>query len=189
MESGSALVSIARPLMKNIPVTLLSFVAGILLLPLAIYIYLAFGRPPVATSDAPLPMESTIVEIPLEKRIKREMPANAPIAASEDNLNAGSGIYEDKCEICHGTADEPSVMARTMFPKPPQFWLKHKPGDMDVGDDPVGETYWKTKNGIRLTGMPAYGKALSETQLWQVSLLLSMADKQLPAEAAKTVGR
>ncbi len=80
-------------------------------------------------------------------------------------------------------------MARTMFPRPPQFWVKHQNGDMDVGNDPVGETYWKVKNGIRLSGMPAYGKALSEKQLWQVSLLLSWADKPLPAEAAKTVGR
>jgi mono/diheme cytochrome c family protein len=53
----------------------------------------------------------------------------------------------------------------------------------------VGETYWKVKNGLRLTGMPAYGKLLSEKQLWQVSLLLSMADKPLPAEASSTVGR
>ena len=58
-----------------------------------------------------------------------------------------------------------------------------------VSDDPAGETYWKVKNGIRLSGMPAYGKSLSEKQLWQVSLLLSMADKPLPADAAHTVGR
>jgi thiosulfate dehydrogenase len=175
--------------MKTFPVALLSFVAGVLLLPLGLYIYLAFGKPPVATADAPFPMESKIVGIPLDARIKREAPANAAIAASDENLNAGAGIYEDKCEMCHGTADEPSVMARTMFPKPPQFWVKHTAGEMDVADDPVGETYWKVKNGIRLSGMPAYGKALSETQLWQVSLLLSMANKPLPAEAAKTVGR
>jgi hypothetical protein len=37
--------------------------------------------------------------------------------------------------------------------------------------------------------MPAYGSSLTETQLWQVSLLLSLADKPLPAEAARTVGR
>ena len=159
------------------------------MLPLGVYIYLAFGKPPVATADAPFPMEAKIVGIPLDARIKREMPASAPIAASDDNLNAGAGIYEDKCEMCHGTADAPSVMARTMFPKPPQLWTKHASGAVGVSDDPVGETYWKVKNGIRLSGMPAYGKALSETQLWQVSLLLSMADKQLPAEAAKTVGR
>ena len=135
------------------------------------------------------PLESVIVKIPLNARIRREMPLSAPIPATDENLNAGAGIYEDKCETCHGTADQPSVMARTMFPKPPQFWVKQANRTMDVGDDPVGETYWKVKNGIRLTGMPAYGKLLSETQMWQVSLLLSKADKPLPAEAAKTVGR
>jgi thiosulfate dehydrogenase len=175
--------------MSRIPSMVIGFLAGVLLLPLFLYVYLAFGKPPVATGDAPFPLESTIVNLPLDARIKREMPAGSPIPANDDNLNAGAGIYEDKCETCHGTADQPSVMARTMFPKPPQFWVKQVGGAMDVGDDPVGETYWKVKNGIRLSGMPAYGKALTEKQMWQVSLLLSMADKPLPAEAAKTVGR
>ena len=75
-----------------------------------------------------------------------------------------------------------------MFPRAPQLWAKHKNGAVGVSDDPVGETYWKVKNGIRLTGMPAYDKALTDTQMWQVTLLLSRADKPLPAEAAKTVG-
>ena len=62
-----------------------------------------------------------------------------------------------------------------MFPQPPQFFEGH-----GVTDDPPGETYWKAKNGIRLTGMPGYGSSLSDQQLWQVSLLLAHADK-LPA--------
>jgi hypothetical protein len=37
--------------------------------------------------------------------------------------------------------------------------------------------------------MPAYQKLLTDQQIWQVSLLLSVADKPLPAEAAKTVGQ
>jgi thiosulfate dehydrogenase len=37
-------------------------------------------------------------------------------------------------------------------------------------------------NGIRLSGMPAYNGSLSDTQLWQVSLMLAKADK-LPASA------
>jgi mono/diheme cytochrome c family protein len=49
-----------------------------------------------------------------------------------------------------------------------------------VTDDQVGETYWKAKNGIRLTGMPGYGETLTEDQLWQVSLLLQHAN-ELPA--------
>jgi mono/diheme cytochrome c family protein len=175
--------------MKRIPLAIASFVAGALLVPLGVYLYLAFGKPPVATADPPFPAEANIVAIPLNARIKREMPASSPIPASDENLNAGAGIYEDKCEFCHGSADAPSSMAKSMFPPAPQLWAKHASGAVGVSDDPVGETYWKVKNGIRLTGMPAYAKALSETQLWQVSLLLSMADKPLPAEAARTVGR
>jgi len=175
--------------MNRTTLAIVSFFAGVLLLPLVAYLYLAFGKPPVATADAPFPMEATIVQIPLEARIHREMPANSPLPASDGNLNAGAGIYEDKCEICHGTQDQPSAIGKTMFPHAPQLWVKNTSGAVGVSDDPVGVTYWKVNNGIRLSGMPAFGKALTEKQMWQVSLLLSMADKPLPAEASKTVGR
>ncbi|HZZ16790.1 MAG TPA: hypothetical protein VFE08_12585, partial [Candidatus Sulfotelmatobacter sp.] len=46
-----------------------------------------------------------------------------------------------------------------------------------VTDDPAGETYWKVTNGIRLTGMPGFKNTLSETERWQVTLLLADADK------------
>jgi thiosulfate dehydrogenase len=52
-----------------------------------------------------------------------------------------------------------------------------------VSDDPAGETYWKVANGIRLTGMPAYKEMLTDTEMWQVSLLLANADKPLPPAA------
>jgi mono/diheme cytochrome c family protein len=174
--------------MRSIPIAIASFLAGLLLLPLAVYLYLAFGHPPVATADKPFPFESSIVKIPLRARIAREMPARSPIPATDENLNAGASLYEDKCEFCHGTADQPSAVGRSTFPRAPQLWIKRPNGTVGVSDDPVGETYWKVKNGIRLTAMPAYGSSLSETQLWQVSLLLSMAAKPLPAEASRTVG-
>jgi thiosulfate dehydrogenase len=175
--------------MSRSRLSIVSFVAGVVVVPLVMYLYLAFGRPPVATADRPFPFEATITATPLNARIHREMPQASPIPASDDNLNEGAGIYEDKCEICHGTHDEPSGIGRSMYPSAPQLWVKRPSGVVGVSDDPAGETYWKVKNGIRLTGMPAFGKALTEKQLWQVSLLLSMADKPLPAEAAKTVGQ
>ena len=175
--------------MRPSQLALISFLAGLLLLPLAVYIYLAFGHPPVATADKPFPLEAKIVGIPLQARIAREMPAASPIPASDENLNAGASLYKDKCEFCHGTADQPSAVGRSTFPRAPQLWIKRPNGSVGVSGDPVGATYWKIKNGIRLTAMPAYGSSLTETQLWQVSLLLSLADKPLPAEAARTVGR
>jgi thiosulfate dehydrogenase len=192
---GLAKLKAARPfynvglMMTRTRLGIFSFVAGAVAVPLVALLYLAVGRPPVAVGDRPFPLEKTIVEIPLKARIHREMPAGAAIAASDENLNAGAGIYEDKCEECHGTRDTPSAIGKAMFPAAPQLWGKKKSGAVGVSNNPVGETYWKVKNGIRLTGMPAYGKALTEKELWQVSLLLSMANKPLPAEAAKTLGQ
>jgi len=172
--------------------SIISLLAGFLLLPILLFLYFAFGRPPVAATDAPFPFEEKLVEAPLDKRLDRDAPKASPIPASDSNLNAGAGIYEDKCEVCHGTADSPSAIGRAMFPHAPQFWIMETQNGkmtMMVSDDPVGETWWKIKNGIRLTGMPAYAKALTDTQIWQVSLLLSRSNQPLPAEASRTVGR
>lgn len=174
--------------MSRTALAVLSFILGLIAFPLAIYVYFVFGKPPVAVADRQFPFEDRIVRVPMNARIEREMPKSAPIEPTDENLNAGAGIYEDKCETCHGIAGEQSSIGGKMFPQAPQLFAKHKSGAVGVSDDPVGETYWKVRNGIRLTGMPAYEKALTETQMWQVSLLLSRADKPLPAEAARTVG-
>ncbi len=76
-----------------------------------------------------------------------------------------------------GQFDGPT--AKGMFPKPPQLFKSH-----GVTDDPVGETYWKVENGIRLTGMPAYVGSVSEDTIWKMSLMLANADK-LPAAATE----
>ena len=174
--------------MSRTALAVLSFVLGLIVFPLAVYVYFAFGRPPVAVEDKPFPFEDRIVRVPMNARIHREIPKSAPIETTDDHLNAGAQIYEDKCEVCHGVTGEPSAVGGKMFPRAPQLWAKHKNGAVGVSDDPVGETYWKVKNGIRLTGMPAFQGMLTDTQMWQVSLLLSRADKPLPAEAARTVG-
>jgi len=71
-----------------------------------------------------------------------------------------------------------------MYPAAPPLWEKHHNNEVvGVSDDPVGETYWKVANGIRLTGMPAYRDVLTDTEMWQVSLLLANADKPLPPAA------
>jgi len=56
-----------------------------------------------------------------------------------------------------------------------------------VTDDEPGESYWKVFNGIRLSGMPGFSKSLSETQMWQVAILLANADKLPPAAKAALV--
>jgi thiosulfate dehydrogenase len=156
---------------------IIGLVIGVSLIFAAGYLFVRLGGMPVATKSKPLPMERTIARMALHAAMDKDTGKPSPIAADETNLLAGAKVYQAQCAVCHGRSGQPeSAIARGMFPHPPQL-LPPKKG---VTDDPVGETYWKVKNGIRLTGMPRYGESLSDEEMWQVSLMLLHADK-LPA--------
>jgi thiosulfate dehydrogenase len=57
-----------------------------------------------------------------------------------------------------------------------------------VTDDPQGITYWKVTHGIRLSGMPAFEKTLSESERWQITMLVTHADR-LPPQVQSVLGR
>ncbi len=160
------------------------FLAGLilgLLIPAVFgYCYFRFGYAPMATAAAPMPFEKRMARMALHAHIAKEAPKKeAAIPADESNLIAGANLYAENCSFCHGLPNQKATMAaKGMFPLPPQLFEK----DEMVTDDPVGTTYWKVSNGIRMTGMPGFGEMLTPTQVWQVSLLLANADK-LPAQA------
>ena len=147
------------------------------------YIYFAGGYAPVATSAQPMPFEKMLAKKALDAIIEKLAPKNVPIQANEAAYVAGAAIYKMNCAVCHGLPGAPATpIAKGEFPRPPQLFQGH-----GVTDDPAGETYWKVANGICLTGMPAFSQSLSETQMWQVSLLLKNADK-LPASVQQDLG-
>jgi thiosulfate dehydrogenase len=162
---------------------LLGIIIGVLLLPVGAWAWFRYGHPPVAVADAPLPMERQITHVPLNARIDKEAPTAIPVQANEATFVAGAHIYREQCAFCHGVYGNKSLIGGHMFPSVPQLWESHGHGVVGVSDDPPGETYWKVANGIRLTGMPSYDKVLSQTEMWQVSVLLANADKPLPPAA------
>lgn len=155
---------------------LLGLILGTCLPILAGYLFVRLGGMPVPTKGPPLPFEKAIAKIALHAAMDREGGKPSPLPADEPNLVAGAKVYQSQCSVCHGTLGRQETgIAKGMFPSPPQL-LPPKNG---VTDDPIGEIYWKVKNGIRLTGMPGFSETLSDTELWQVSLLLLHA-KELP---------
>ena len=149
-----------------------------------VVLYLLHGNVPVAVDDKPFPYEKEIVSMPLGNRIDREMIQIPPIQPSEENFVAGAHLYADKCAVCHAYHGQDAPIGENMFPVAPRLWEKHHNSPIvGVSDDPPGATYWKVANGIRLTGMPEFRTQMTDTELWQVSLLLSNADKPLPPAA------
>jgi thiosulfate dehydrogenase len=131
-------------------------IIGVVAVPFMVYAWFGSGSVPVATSAPPMPFERMLAHRALNTRISKEMPKSVPIPADEVTYKAGAQIYRDNCAVCHGFSDgSPSAIAEGMFPKPPRL-LK----GTGVTDD-----------------VPGFKGSLSETQMWQVSLLMANADK------------
>ena len=154
--------------MKNF---LLGAIVGLLAFVSLILAYFFLGIAPVSTAAGPMPFEHFLAKSALNARLRKEMPKTVPIAINESNYLAGAKVYRENCAMCHGLPGQlrPSIGVG-LFPKAPALFV-----GKGVTDDSPGETYWKV-DGIRLTGMPRF-QSLSETQAWQVSILLANADE------------
>jgi thiosulfate dehydrogenase len=146
---------------------------GVLLVIGAVWAYFATGRAPVAATDPPIPFEEKLANAALDAHMAKLPRKEPPVPADEATYLAGAEVYKKNCAVCHGLPGEAdTAIAQGMYPKPPELF--HGTG---VTDDPASETYWKAENGIRLSGMPSFKGRLTEKQMWQVSQLLTNADK------------
>jgi len=163
---------------------LVGFILGLIILPVVVVTWFYRGKFPVAVADSSLPREREIAGMALHARIDKELILMPPVQPSEATFVAGARIYAAKCAVCHGFHGKSAPIGENMFPVAPPLWEKHHNSPVvGVSDDQPGETYWKVANGIRLTGMPEFRTQLSETEMWQVSVLLANADKPLPPAA------
>jgi len=140
------------------------------------YFFVISGRMPANADGKPFPLEIWAAHRSLNATLAREAPAGPnPVPLSDENLLAGLKTYEKDCMVCHGSAaGTASDIAIGLYQQAPQL---AKDG---VEDDPDGKIYWKVEHGIRLTGMPSFGKALGETRIWQVTLFLKHMDSLTP---------
>jgi thiosulfate dehydrogenase len=141
------------------------------------YVAIKTGAMPANADAKPSHFEYWMARASLHAAIAREAPRTPnPVALTDANLVAGIKLYAANCAVCHGGASgEPTNIARGLYQHPPQL---AKDG---VEDDPDGVTYWKIAHGIRLTGMPSFGKALTDNQVWQLTLFLKHMDALPPA--------
>jgi thiosulfate dehydrogenase len=147
------------------------------------YLFLRFGGVPMQTSARPLPLERRVAGLALRASLGNARKDKDPLQVDETNLLAAADLYSEHCSPCHGIPGrQPSFVAKGMFPPPPQLFEK----DSMVTRSPEGITFWKVTHGIRLSGMPAFERTLTVTQRWQLTMLVSQADK-LPPKVRKAL--
>jgi mono/diheme cytochrome c family protein len=158
--------------MRNI---ILGVVLAVALAALGGIAFLLLGLMPTNADATPPDMEKRIASSALDAAMERKAPrVNSPLAPTDDTLIDGMKIYTMNCALCHGTLDlKPSPLQHSFYPPPPQIVLEPL-------DDPEWHIYYAIRTGVRYTGMPAWGKTLSEQDIWKVTGFLSRVEK-LPA--------
>jgi len=134
------------------------------------------GFLPTRANAPPPEWERHLAMSALDNSVERHAPrVNSPVPPSDENLIAGLKIYTMNCASCHGDLDrKPSSFEKSFYPPPPNLIL-------DPPDDPEWHLYYVIHNGVRYTGMPAWDKTLSETDIWRVTAFLSHMEKLPPA--------
>jgi mono/diheme cytochrome c family protein len=105
-----------------------------------------------------------------------------PVPATPENIHDGMAHFADHCAICHansGVGD--TEIGRNLYPKPPNMRLDSTQSLSD------GEMFSIINNGVRLTGMPAFGDDPDhgEDDTWRLVLFIRHIPKLTKAELAE----
>jgi len=105
---------------------------------------------------------ATIIKHLLVGRSSREgiPPAPTNLQAS---IEEGNKLYATDCSMCHGPdGHTPTDSGRWMYPRASDLT---SPAVQRYSDS---ELFWIVKNGIRLSGMPAFGRVESDEHIWNL---------------------
>lgn len=96
-----------------------------------------------------------------------------PVAATPDVLQEAMAHWADHCATCHANNGSGDTMyGKTMYPRPPDMRQK----DTQAMSD--GELYYTIQNGVRLSGMPAFGAPVgNDLDSWKLVAFI----RHLPA--------
>lgn len=104
-----------------------------------------------------------------------------PVPASPENIREGMEHFADHCASCHANNGNGDTMyGRGLYPKPPDM----RKQTQSMTD---GEIYYTIQNGIRLTGMPAFGSSARDDDegTWKLVHFIRHLPKLTPEEEAE----
>jgi mono/diheme cytochrome c family protein len=158
-----------------------AFLAGIIATLLAIaltaFAVAHLGLYPIGADNPPGGLERALASRAMDVYASKHQPeGDNPTAITAANLTDGAKEYEEHCAFCHGGAKAKISPMRDKFNPPVPQLINRIPHDDDAW------LFWVTKHGVRMTGMPAWDRILSDEEMWKVVAFIKHSDK-LPPDA------
>ena len=118
-----------------------------------------------------------VMRTAMERSVKRQArDVKVPELDDPEKVHAGLKNFQEMCVVCHGAPGAPgSQINQGLYPKAPNLAEAAK-------DWTPAELYVITKNGIKMSGMPAWGPTHSDEELWSLVAFLKLFPTMPPAE-------
>jgi mono/diheme cytochrome c family protein len=162
--------------MKTVAVTLLG---GLVFLILAGLLFIFSGVYDVAATSEDGGLIEWVLETTRERSVHRAAESlEVPVPRLDDLRMIRSGLvrYHALCATCHGAPGvKISEIGQGLNPYPPEL-------AGEVGEEEPLELFWVVKNGIKMTGMPAYGVTHGDEEIWEIVAFLKRMPQLSPEE-------
>lgn len=155
----------------------LKFAVAVLLLAIGLAAYAALhisssARETPSPAEAWLAYRLRSLSIP-----KKARAAQNPFTSSPELLQEAMHHFADHCASCHGNDGSGNTeIGRHLYPRAPDMRLVTTQNLSD------GELYYIVHNGVRWTGMPAWGDADGDQDSWKLVLFIRHLPKITPEE-------
>jgi len=113
----------------------------------------------------------------MERSIAMRAPrVQLPALDVPERIRRGVGLYREHCAQCHGAPGvAPEPFALGMLPVPENLALLAR-------ERGATELYWTVRNGLKMTGMPAWQYRLTEDEMWDVVAFVKQLPRLSPAD-------
>lgn len=144
-------------------------VTGTVLLAIAVWLGVAYSGVYNVAATEP---HADAVRWTLDTTMRRSVAGRAegaglPDRFSDEQVIEGARLYADSCAQCHGTpGGEPAAWSRAMRPQPPHL------SEAATEWNPE-EIHWIVTNGIKMSGMPAFGRHLATAEITDLTAFVT----------------
>lgn len=128
--------------------------------------FIGLGVYNVAADDPHWPITYRVMETVRGRSISTRAADIAVPKLDDDALiRSGAGNYNAMCVTCHlspGNSD--TELSLGLYPAPPTW--------SELGTADPREAFWVIKHGVKMSGMPAWGKSMDDRYIWGMVALL-----------------
>lgn len=141
---------------------LAGFITALIVSAVVAFLVIVSGTYNVAATVPHAELERIILNSTMLYSVRAHAEKEARQSWSEDQLRRGFKDYDDMCIVCHGAPGKKrGYIGKGLQPQPPNLAeAVEKWGS--------AELFWIIKNGVKMTGMPAFGPTHEDERIWNI---------------------